>query len=130
MVIPHNKDFTWSTTFERFDDLEKSEKLHILKLSHWVFPTSIIKSFHLLIYSLFHTKIAASVTKSSHQDRGSFCLHLPNFYLYSPLFCRKKSRDCCFFSENYTTNHSSMIYITILLRQLIPLVYTMLIKIR
>ena len=34
MVIPHNKDFTWSTTFERFDDLEKSEKLLILKLSH------------------------------------------------------------------------------------------------
>ena len=74
----------------------KNQKLLILKLSHRVFPTSIIKSFHLLIYSLFHMKITASVTKSSHQYRGPFCLHVPIFYLYSLLFCRKKSHDCCF----------------------------------
>ena len=32
--------------------------------------------------SLFHMKITASVTKSSHQDCGRRYLHLPIFFLY------------------------------------------------
>ena len=33
------------------------------------------------IRKLFHIKITASVKKSSHQDLGLCCLHLPMFFL-------------------------------------------------
>ena len=44
--------------------------------------------------SLFHMKIAASVTKNSHQNRGPCYLHLPIFpYTYILLF-RWKIKSC------------------------------------
>ena len=48
--------------------------------------------------SLFHMKITASVTKSSHQDRGPCYLHLPFFsYTCTYLFWKIRSyRDLCF----------------------------------
>ena len=44
------------------------------------------------VHSLFHMKITASVTKSSHQDRGLSYLHLPIFFLniHSPLLRQNK----------------------------------------
>ena len=42
-----------------------------------IYPNGLCKS---IIISLFHRKITASVTKSSHQDRGSCYLPLPIFF--------------------------------------------------
>ena len=46
---------------------------------------------HLPKSSLFHMKTTASVTKSSHRDRGPLYLRLPIFfsYTYTVLFCWK-----------------------------------------
>ena len=46
--------------------------------------------------SLFHMKITASVTKSSHQDSGPCYLHLPTFFLYihTPVLLQNKKFLC------------------------------------
>ena len=46
-------------------------------------------------HSLFHMKIIASVTKSSHQNRGPCYLQLPIFsYTYSPVLLQNKKFLC------------------------------------
>ena len=44
------------------------------------------------LVSLFHMKITASVTKSSHQDRDPYYLQLPIvfFYIHTPLLVENK----------------------------------------
>ena len=51
--------------------------------------------------SLFHLKNTASVTKSSHEDRGPCYLHLQNFFLYihSPPLLEKKNLFWLLFSS-------------------------------
>ena len=59
-------------------------------------------------------KITASVTKSSHQDCGPCCFHLPISYLciYSPLLLENKKLLWLLFSSvNHTTEHYSIIYV-------------------
>ena len=48
------------------------------------------------MFSLFHMRITASVTKSSHQDCGPCYLHLPIFFLYthSPVLLQNKKFLC------------------------------------
>ena len=50
----------------------------------------------ILMGSLFHMKITASVTKSLHQDCGTCYLHWPIFfpYTYTLLFCCKIKCSC------------------------------------
>ena len=47
-------------------------------------------------FSLFHMRIIASVTKSSHQDRGPWYLRLPIFFSYTcTLLSCWKIKSCC-----------------------------------
>ena len=66
--------------------------------------------------SLYHVKITASITRSSHQNGGLCYLHVPIFFLYVLLFCWKikKLLWSLFSSADYTTHQCSMVYITIL----------------
>ena len=66
------------------DNLDKLQK----QISRTTGPSRVNRHlFSLGSFSLFHMKIIASVTKSSHQDSGLCCLLLPIFFLYvhSPL---------------------------------------------
>ena len=63
---------------------------------HFLFTTFLIgflEKNHNQSVRLFHTKIMARLTESSHQDCGTCYLHLPIFFLYmhSPVLleCKK-----------------------------------------
>ena len=53
-----------------------------------------------VVFSLFHMKITASVTKGSHQEPGPSYLHAPNFSLYiqSPFLLESKKLSWLLFS--------------------------------